>query len=121
MTGDELRAAYACAAEVLRVRRLKGEPVPPWLQAHYRQLDIKVMASRSGHETDCGAEESDSEVWISAREAGQILGRSKRQVSRIAASLDGEMVDGRWLFRRQTVVEYAEEIRDGTTGSGGGE
>jgi hypothetical protein len=117
---DRVRAAYYCAAEVLRSRKLKGQPVPPWLAAHYKSLDEDIRGvSQSRHESDCAGEESETEQWIGAREAGEILGRSKRQVHRIAASLGGELIDGRWLFRKSEVNEYAED-RDDHTGSSAG-
>ena len=50
---------------------------------------------------ECGSEPPD------------ILQTSKRQVARIAADLDGELVDGRWLFKEATVRAYAEARQGG--------
>lgn len=121
LDGEDLEAAYYCAREVWGSRKLKGQPIPSWLVVHYRRLDTAVRMSRSGHEKPCGAEESSSArsyadangQQISAREASVILGLSKRQTRRIATSLGGQLVDGRWVFRRSDVIEYREGMRDG--------
>ncbi len=39
LSDDDVRAAYYCASEVLRGRRLRGQPVPPWLAALVGRLD----------------------------------------------------------------------------------
>ncbi|CPR11950.1 hypothetical protein BN971_03243 [Mycobacterium bohemicum DSM 44277] len=49
---------------------------------------------------------------ITAKEAAEVLGLSKRQCQRIAADLGGRIVGGRWLFGRAAVSEYAEGRRD---------
>lgn len=46
---------------------------------------------------------------ISTTEAARILGRSTRQVRRIAVSLDGHRIGGAWWFDRQTVIDYRNE------------
>ena len=43
---------------------------------------------------------------ISALEAAAILGVSWRHITRIAHTLDGAFVGGRWLFDHATVTEY---------------
>lgn len=109
MAADDVRPAYYCAAEVMRHRQRAGQPIPHWLSRHFDQLDAKIRASESGHESDRAAGQLDDEKLITAREAANIVGRSKRQVQRLAADLDGQIVGGRWLFQLNTVTEYAEE------------
>jgi len=109
---DELRAAYYCAAEVLRTRNLSGQPIPLWLRRHYAKLDTGIRSmSESGHESDCDSTQLETDGLITAREAAVMLGRSKRQVQRIAADLGGQNIAGRWLFNPAAVREYAEEMR----------
>lgn len=108
---DQLHAAYHCAAEVVRRRRLTGEPIPQWLREHYADLDAAVRMSQSGQETDSDTAEFDIVELITAEQAAVLLGRSKRQVTRIARSdLDGRLIGGRWLFDRAVVTEYAEQL-----------
>lgn len=114
LPADELRAAYYCAAEVVRRRQLVGQPIPEWLHRHFDQLDAEVRLSRSGQEFDIAVGQlahsgPTSPSLISAHEAAQILGISKRQVQRLAADLDGQLIGGRWLFERETVETYATE------------
>lgn len=110
----QLRAAYYCAAEVVRARTLSGQPIPSWLRRHYTDLDSTIRTlSESGHESDGAAEQLASEELITAREAAAMLGRSKRQVQRLAADLDGRLVGGRWLFNPAVVRDYAEKLRHG--------
>jgi hypothetical protein len=114
--------AYYCVAAVIRGRQRTGEPIPEWLRRHFEQLDAVIRdgssdsaarASRSGHElsdhaTQLECDGSTSSELIGAREAAEILGLSKRQVQRLAGDLDGQVVGGRWLYKRTIVCEYAE-------------
>ena len=106
-----LRCAYQCAAEVIRHRRLTGAPIPKWIRLHYRslhrQLHLNLVLSRLGPDFDPGMTESNpSPQLITASEAAAILGVSRRHITRIAHTLDGVFVGGRWLFNRAAVIEY---------------
>ena len=114
MTADRLRCAYYCAADTIRRRQLTGQPVPTWLRQHFADLDAAVRLSRSGHETDTTAAQSETVELISAAQAAAIVGRSKRQVQRLAADLGGRIVGGRWLFDRTEVAEYARAANERT-------
>ncbi|WP_157139202.1 hypothetical protein [Mycobacterium xenopi] len=104
-----LRAAYYCAAEALRHRRLTGAPIPAWLRTHFDRLATAIQrASESRHESGCGEQQSEPDGWLTARQAAPLLGLSKRQTQRLAADLDGQLVDGRWLFPASTVHDYAQ-------------
>jgi hypothetical protein len=108
LSDDDIRAAYYCCAEVLRGRRLCGQPVPAWLRRLYDRLDAEVRASRSRQENACQLPELEPDEWISAQQAATILSWSKRHVQRRATDLDGRIIGGRWLFRREDVIDYAE-------------
>ena len=103
-----LRAAYYCAAEVVRDRRRRGQPIPRWLRQHFDELDAQFRLSQSRHEFDCGGEQSEPENWITAKEAALMLTCSTRTVQRIAADLDGRSIGGRLLFDRCTVAAHVE-------------
>ena len=88
----------------------------PALRDLMTRLEIEkrqLRASQSGHDFGCGGEQSD--LWMSAREAAVELQLSKRQVTRLAGDLDGEIIDGRWIFRRSAVTAYAKGRRDAGT------
>jgi hypothetical protein len=104
-----LKAAYYCAAELLRDRRRRGQPIPQWLHRHFSALDAQIRMSSSGQEFGCGGERLEPENWITAKEAALMLGCSRRHATRLAADLDGRMIGGRFLFDRRTVADYAEE------------
>lgn len=110
MTGldDELvRSAYYCADRELRARRRARLPIPASLHRLHQHLGLAIRcASQLGQETATAAAGLE---LISAQQAAQLLGLSKRQAQRLAADLDGEIVGGRWLFRRSVVEQYANE------------
>lgn len=106
LTDDEnlIRGAYYCCAEVLRNRRLSGQPVPAWLPTLYARLDAEVRVSRARHEIGCQLRELEDE-WIGTAEAAAILGWSQRRVQRRATDLGGQVVSGRWLFRESLLKD----------------
>jgi hypothetical protein len=106
----ELKLLLYCAAEEKRARENGKCPVQKWNGELIRRVELELAVSRSGHESDCDAEESDA--WLSAREAATQLGLSKRQTTRLAADLDGRIIDGRWIFSADAVTEYAKGRND---------
>lgn len=107
LDGANLETAYYCTAREIRRRQLTGQPVPAPVQKLFDRLDLEIRVSHSRHESDCDTRQSEPDKWIAAREAADILGCSKRQVTRRASDLDGEIIGGRWLFKLHTVLEYA--------------
>lgn len=108
---DEIRWLYYLAGAAVRERELNQRQVTPCLRRLFGRADAAM--SDSGHESGCEAGQSEPDVPITAREAADILGLSKRQCQRLAADLDGQLVDGRWQFSRAAVVEYQEGRADG--------
>lgn len=105
LEGEDLRAAYYCVAHELRTRRRERLPVPESLRRLHDRLDLHIRCmSESGQAPEPAAGPSE---WITATEAGRLLGLSKRQTQRLAADLDGQFVGGRWVFDRSVVAEYA--------------
>jgi hypothetical protein len=113
------RAAVYCASGLIRDRQLRGEPVPSWLRQHHAQCESALAAlSRSGHQIDRAPAQLKQEM-ITAQEAADMLGCSKRQAQRLASDLDGQLVGGHvWVFSRAAVVEYAEGKRNAGPPSG---
>lgn len=113
LTGTDIRAAYWCAASVIRGRELHNHEVPPPVRALFNRLDAEVRLSRTRHESSSDRPQSEQDL-IGVAEAAAILGWSVRKVQRLASDLDGEMVACRWIFSRSTVNEYREGIADGS-------
>jgi len=114
LAGDDLHAAYYCAAEVTRSRRRTGQPIPAWLRRHYDSLDAEIRVSDLGRESDGDTGQLDQDTLITAREAALIIGCSKRQAQRLAAAdLGGQIIGGRWLVKLSAVMEYMEGKRRG--------
>lgn len=107
----ELRAAYYCAAALIRDRQLRGEPVPTWLRQHHEWCESALAVSQTGHELGQDASQLEQDDLIDAKEAAVMLGRSKRQAVRLANDLDGRIVSGRWIFSRHAVADYVEGMR----------
>ena len=96
--------------DLLTRRKLWGHPIPPGMDALERRLQAAMSAD--GHDSGGGAAELKQEnTLIGAVEAATILGCSARHVRRIAADLDGQRVEGQWVFRRQDVADLRERER----------
>ena len=112
LTADDVRAAYHCAAAVIRTRQRSGQPIPRWFRAHFERIDAEIRRmSLCGHEIDCAARQdgqSSHADWISTADVARHLGLSPRQVQRLAPELDAQRVSGRLLFDRDKVIMYAE-------------
>jgi hypothetical protein len=107
LTRDDTITVYNCVAAVLR--GFKTAPAPWAVQSVYERLGTEVRAmSGPGHQKGRGGEQSDSEKLIGSRQAAAISGCTQRHVNRIAKSLSGVFVDGRWVFRESVVRDYAE-------------
>lgn len=111
LTEDQRLAAVYALAEFLRRRRLTGQPIPRSVVLLHQQLSM----SSAGHESDSSAEELNPEM-IGASEAAQILGCSRRHVTRLHADLDGHRCGNRYIYNRQTVLTYSEAKGDNDHG-----
>jgi hypothetical protein len=127
----EVAAMVTCVYEAITARERAGREVPAFMRALEAKLaaevhwyealfsiaddlvdsDVAAM-SWSGPPLGAGGSDLVSEKKITAAQAAKILGCSHRHVVRIAASLDGELVCGRWLFCEAAVLAY----RDGREG-----
>ena len=97
--------------DLLTRRKLGGRPIPPGMDALERRLQAAM--SVGGHESDSSAAELNQNALIGAVEAATLLGCSARHVRRIASDLEGQRVEGQWVFRRQDVAAYANAKGDG--------
>jgi len=66
------------------------------------------MMSANGHDLGGAPAELKQNTLIGAVEAATLLGCSARHVRRIASDLEGQRVEGQWVFRRQDVAAYAD-------------
>jgi hypothetical protein len=107
-SSEHSRAAAYCAAALIRDRQLRGQPVPDWLRRHLARCEAAIAMPRSGHEFDCASSQLNPDDLIDAREAARMLGISKRQAQRLGHDLNGLIIGGRWVYRKATVLEYAE-------------
>jgi hypothetical protein len=90
-------------------RRLAGRPVPAEVIDLDRQLRI---VSETGHQSGQAATELVPDL-VGPAEAAEIIGCSVRHARRLAADLNGTHCGSHWIFRRQTVVDYAEAKGEG--------
>lgn len=104
LTRDEVEAALYVVHDLVYRRRLAGRSIPTEVAALYRRL---LVTSSDGTKSHVPPEELDANDLIDTTAAAEILGCSTRWVREIRCDLDGQNCGGRWLFRRQTVVEYA--------------
>jgi len=66
------------------------------------------MMSANGHDLGGAPAELKQNTLIGSVEAATLLGCSARHVRRIASDLEGQRVEGQWVFRRQDVAAYAD-------------
>jgi hypothetical protein len=97
---------YAVCDVVAR-RRLHRNPMPPGMDALEQRLRQPMM-SANGHDLGGAPAELKQNTLIGAVEAATLLGCSARHVRRIASDLEGQRVEGQWVFRRQDVAAYAD-------------
>jgi len=108
----DLEAAHFCA-RVADAVTTHDHPIRRWLPTHMHKLTTELaIMSQVRHQSDSDTAELELDELITAAQAGAILRRSKRQVQRIATSINGQIVCGRWLFNRQTVLDYAEAMHE---------
>jgi hypothetical protein len=123
----EVAALVTCVYEAISARERAGRQVPAFMRALEEKLaaevrwhealfsiaddlveaDVPVM-SRPGPPFFANTAELVQERRITATQAAELLGCSRRHVVRIAKSLDGEQVCGRWLFGESKVLEYRD-------------
>lgn len=104
LSGEEVKAALYCLNDLIARRRLAGRGAPTEVERLHRRLS---MASVCGSETSPTAAELEDDDLVDTSEAADILRCSPRWVREIHNDLDGARVGGRWVFPRNTVVEYA--------------
>ena len=109
LSSEETEAALYCVTELVDRRHRAGVPVPAWMIALSRKLNLASIMSADGHETGCDETQLQQDKLIGTTEAGKILHLHPRQVRRLAADLDGEQLNGAWIFKHSTVTEYAHE------------
>ena len=115
LSADDAELALYCVNELVDRRRRAGIPVPQQILILAKRFDLASLTSGMsprGHENDGGSESLESD-HAGSKEAADILGLSTRTVRRLAPDLDGEIIGGRLVFSRATIIEYAQERRHG--------
>jgi hypothetical protein len=102
---DQGRLALYAVRDLISRRMLGNNPIPPGVHRLCHDLEA---ASLHGTRSQAAQEEWDPEELIDTAEAAAILNCSTRWVRQIRNDLDGHNISGRWIFRRQTVVDYAD-------------
>lgn len=111
LQGRGVEVAFLAAAATERVLTERGQPVPrglPELTAALRAAVSPTRRSDVARDTDSARSDHDR---ITAHEAAKVLGVTTRSVQRLARTLDGRKVAGRWTFDRDLVAEY-RALRD---------
>jgi hypothetical protein len=101
LSDSEARWAYHLISEVMRRRRQTGEPIPKPVRELFAKLN---PATR----TDPDPAPPEVPDPIGSTTAAGLLGCTRRNILHLTGDLDGVRVDGRWLFSRKVVEEYAE-------------
>lgn len=109
LTEEQIQLALYAVRDLLARRALGGQPIPTGLDRLHEQL----ATSAHGTENGVAERQSTTEELIDTTEAAAILNCSTRWVRQIRHDLDGQNISGRWVFKRQTVVEYAD-LKGGT-------
>ena len=113
LSSEHVEWALYALRDLISRRRLGGQPIPRELVDLYRDLDN----SADGSQTPTAARELPTEDLIDTSQAAGILGCTTRRVTQIHADLDGVKIARTWVFRRQTVVEYAQAKGMGSDGN----
>lgn len=109
LSGPALADTYYLICAGIRYTRRNGY-TPDRFRALQETLgNAAAAAAHPRHRDDAPTPEiahSPPDELIGAQEAAHMLGLSKRQVQRIARSLDGRLAAGRWVFDRAAVAAY---------------
>ena len=105
LSAQDVEAALYAVTDFLARRMLNGTGAPIDVVLVERKLRA---ASDAGNGIRCSKEELEADTLIGPVEAAIILGCTPRRVRQIHTDLDGELVGNQWVFRRQTVAEYAD-------------
>lgn len=101
-----LRDALLIAA---RARAINGLPVSRDYQTLAAELHAAMSAAgQSDVRTPAVADAGSMSPTVPIEQAAAELGCSKRQARRLAPSLGGRIVGGRWLIDRQALTEHIE-------------
>ena len=109
LQGPALAAARYAVGIAQRGRRSNGYAPSPTLTELERALEAAEGRTDVPTSSVDAVSKSALAEPVSTNEAARILGRSARQVRRIAATLDGRRIGGAWWFDRQTVTDYRNE------------
>jgi hypothetical protein len=91
--------------DLISRRVLGNNPIPPGMHRFCHDLEV---ASVRGSKDVVAQAKWEPEELIDTAEAAAILQCSARWVRQIRTDLEGRNVSGRWVFRRQNVVDYAD-------------
>ncbi len=107
LTSAQTQLALYAVRDLIARHTLGGRSVPDGFDT----LHVQLISSVDGTKT-CALQPQSSpsaaEELIDTTEAATIPLCSTSWIRRIRESLDARNIGGRWLFPRQTVVEYAE-------------
>lgn len=104
LTEDQVEAALYAISGFVDRRRLENRPVPREVSALHQRLAI---ASECGSEIPSDGGQLEDDDLIGTGEAATILACSTRWVTTIHTDLGGDKIGGRYLYRRQAVIDYA--------------
>lgn len=108
LTPEQVRLTLYATRDLVTRRTLGGQPIPKGMHTLLSGL-IAATHSADGSEYRTAEPQLDAEELIDSVGAAQILNCSTRWVRAIHNDIDGRNINGRWIFRRQTVVDYAHE------------
>jgi hypothetical protein len=102
---EQVRLSLYAVRDLMTRRTLGGQPIPKGLGA----LLDELITSAHGSESPTVPPQLVHNELIDTTEAAQILHCSPRWVRQIRNDLDGRNLNGRWIFKRHNVVDYAQE------------
>ncbi|AYE93451.1 hypothetical protein C0J29_00095 [Mycobacterium paragordonae] len=105
LTPEQVRLTLYATRDLVTRRTLGGQPIPKGMHTLLKQL----IASAHGSGFSTPERELVTLELVNSAGAAEILNCSTRWVRTISNKLGGRNVNGRWIFRRQTVIEYAQE------------
>ncbi|AMY53425.1 hypothetical protein [Rhodococcoides fascians] len=109
LSGPAIADLYWLVSVGIRAVERNGHPIRPdayRLQQVLRSCRDDASAARHDDVAEPADVALSAENFIGTAEAALILGRSRRQVQRIATSLGGRIINGGWQFDANAVEAY---------------
>jgi hypothetical protein len=104
LDADDLEVAYYVFSRFINGRLAAGKSLPAAVRPLFKRIELMSV---TGHQSDSETEQLGEEL-IGTEAVASILNCDPRHVRRLANDLDGQRINGHWVFTKNVVLQYEE-------------